>query len=143
MAKPDPALLDPARYPFTCTIEPRFGDLDVNLHINNAAMAGLIEEGRVRFHLGIGYRELLVDRTSLVASLQIDYLGEANYPDAIALHCAIESVGRTSHRVASLVTQNVRPIAFARTTLVTLGRGEPIALPADFRQALAPWMLDA
>src|SRR3546814_12939275 len=61
-----------------------------DLHINNAAMAGLIEEGRVRFHLGIGYRELLVDRTSLVASLQIAYLGEANYPDAIALHCAIE-----------------------------------------------------
>ena len=34
MAKPDPALLNPARYPFTTTIEPRFGDLDVNLHVN-------------------------------------------------------------------------------------------------------------
>ena len=50
MAKPDPALLDPARYPFRCSIETRYRDLDSNLHINNGVMASLLEEGRVRFH---------------------------------------------------------------------------------------------
>lgn len=143
MAKPDPTLLDPARYPFSCRIEPRFGDLDVNLHVNNVAMAGMLEDGRVRFHRRIGYRDLLVNLTSMVASLQIDYLGEGNYPDPITVHSAIESVGRTSHRLASLITQNGRLIAFARTTLVTVGPEGPAPLPDAFRLSLAPWMLAA
>ena len=46
MAKPDPALLDPARYPFHCTLETRYCDLDSNLHINNGVMASLLEEAR-------------------------------------------------------------------------------------------------
>lgn len=143
MAKPDPALLDPARYPFSCTIEPRFGDLDVNLHINNVAMAGMLEDGRVRFHRRIGYRDMLVNLTSMVASLQIDYLGEGNYPEPITVHSAIEGVGRTSHRLASLISQNGRLIAFARTTIVTVGPEGPSPLPDHFRQALVPWMLGA
>ena len=121
MPKPDPTLLDPTRYQFSCTSEPRFGDLDVNMHINNVAMAGMLEDGRVRFHHRIGYRDLLANLTSMVASLQIDYLGEGNYPDPITVHCAVESVGRTSHRLANLITQNDRLIAFARTTIVTVG----------------------
>ena len=143
MPKPDPALLDPARYPFSCTIEPRFGDLDVNLHINNVAMAGMLEDGRVRFHRRTGYRDALANMSLMVASLQIDYLGEGNYPDPITLHCAIKDVGRTSHSLASLLTQNGRLIVFARTTIVTVGPEGPTPLPDHFKQTLTRWMLGA
>lgn len=143
MAKPDPALLNPARYPFACSIEPRFGDLDVNLHINNVAMAGMLEDGRVRFHRRSGYRELLVGCTSMVASVAIEYLGEANYPDSVAIACAMEHVGRTSHRLVQLVTQNGQPLVFARTVLVTVGPEGPAALPESFAASVAPWMLRA
>lgn len=143
MAKPDPALLDPARYPFSCTIEPRFGDLDVNMHINNVAMAGMIEDGRVRFHCAIGYRDLLAGRTSMVASMHIDYLGEGSYPAPVTVHCAIESLGRTSHCLLNLVTQGESPIVFARSTMVTVGPEGPSPLPDDFKRSVGRWMLAA
>lgn len=141
MAKPDPALLDPSRYPFACIIEPRFSDLDVNMHINNVAMAGMLEDARVRFHRASGYRAVLVGKTSMVASIAIEYLGEASYPESIAVACALEQIGRTSHRLVQVVTQNGKPLVFARTVLVTVGPDGPSALPETFIAAAQPWML--
>ncbi len=143
MAKPDPALLDPARYPFTTTIDPRFGDLDVNLHVNNVAMAGLLEDSRVRFHRQCGYRDLLVGMTSMVASVAIEYLGEAAYPDGVEIGCAMEHVGRTSHRLVQVAAQHGKPIVFARTVLVTVGPDGPAPLPESFATSIEPWMLRA
>ncbi|GGC04179.1 hypothetical protein GCM10011494_23310 [Novosphingobium endophyticum] len=143
MAKPDPALLDPARYPFSCTIETRFSDLDVNMHINHVALAGMVEDGRVRFHQKIGYSDLLVNQSSMVANLQVDFLGEGQYPAAIAVHSAVGEVGRTSHRIINLVTQDGRLIALAQTTIVAVGPDGPSPLPDRFRQAIPQWMLRA
>lgn len=143
MAKPDPALLDAARYPFSCTIEPRFGDLDINMHLNNVAMAGIVEDGRVRFHRRVGYGDVLGNLSSMVASLQIDYLGEGRYPDAVTIYGAVEALGRTSHRIVNLLAQGERPIAFARSTIVTVGPEGPTPLPEGFRQGLDRWMLGA
>lgn len=143
MARPDPALLDPRRYPFSCTIEPRFGDLDVNLHVNNVAIASLLEDGRVRFHHRIGYRDLLVGKTSMVASTAIEYLGEASYPESITIAGALESLGRTSHTVVQLLSQGGTPLVFARTVLVTVGPDGPSPLPASFAASVAGWMLQS
>lgn len=141
MPKPDPALLDPARYPFSCRIEPRFGDLDVNMHINNVAMVGFFEDGRVRFHRQSGYREGLVGLSSMIASVAIEYLGEGHYPDALTVHCAVEHLGRTSHRLVQLVTQDDRTVAFARSTMVTVGKDGPAPLPAVFADQAREWSL--
>lgn len=141
MPRPDPALLDPARYPFGCRIEPRFGDLDVNMHVNNAAMAGYLEEGRVRFHRASGYRDDLAGLTSMVASVAIEYLGQVHYPDEVELRCAIETIGRTSHAFTQLVLQRGRPAVFARTVLVTVSAKGPAPAPPAFVAAAAAWML--
>ena len=42
MAKPDPALLDPTRYPHSVEIPTRYADCDPNNHINNVALAAII-----------------------------------------------------------------------------------------------------
>ncbi|MCT2401286.1 acyl-CoA thioesterase [Novosphingobium mangrovi (ex Huang et al. 2023)] len=141
MAKPDPALLDPARYPFTCTTEPRFGDLDVNMHINNVAMACLLEDARVRFHRACGYRDLLVGKASMVASVAIEYIGEASYPECVQIACAMEHIGRTSHRLVQVVTQGGKPLVFARTVLVTVDPEGPSPLPDTFAASTTAWML--
>lgn len=146
MPRPDPALLDSARYPFSSTIEPRFGDLDVNMHINNVAMAGFLEDGRVRFHRDSGYREGLAGSdgnrlSSMIASVAIEYLGEAHYPDPVTIHCAVEDTGRTSHRLIQLVTQGGRLVAFCRSTMVTVGQDGPAPLPARFTEQTARWRL--
>ena len=40
---------DPAAYATSLTLDTRFGDMDVNGHLNNVAFARLFEETRVRF----------------------------------------------------------------------------------------------
>lgn len=141
MARPDPALLDPARYPFSCNIQPRFGDLDVNMHVNNVAMAGMLEDARVRFHRQAGHRARLAGISTMVASIAIEYLGETSYPDDIAIACAVEHVGRTSHRVVQMAMQDERPLVFARTVVVAVGPEGPYPLPDDFVLTAQSWML--
>lgn len=149
MARPDPALLDAARYPFSSTIEPRFGDLDVNLHINNVAMAGFIEDSRVRFHRASGYRDWLIGRdgnaglSSMIVSVNIEYLGQAHYPDPVTIHCAVEKSGRSSHQLVQVVMQGDRTVAFARSVMVTVGQDGPAPLPEGFVQTIQDWSLRA
>lgn len=143
MAKPDPALLNPARYPFCYRIEPRFGDLDINLHINNVAMASMMEEAGGRFQRASGYVHALGEMTTMVASVSIDYLDQGSYPEPIDFYVAAESVGRTSHVLAKLAIQGERVIAFSRAVLVTVNAHGPAPLPGPFVDQLNPWRLDA
>jgi acyl-CoA thioester hydrolase len=143
MPRPDPALLDPARYPFHCEIETRFGDIDVNQHINNVALVGLLEEGRVRFHRISGYHSAIAGVTSMVASIAVEFLGQSYFPDPLAMHVAPSLIGRSSHTLDQLVTQNGRVVAYARAVLVCTGEGGPVPLPDSFRESVRPWMLKA
>lgn len=141
MAKPDPALLDPARYPFHCAIEPRFGDLDINMHLNNVALAGILEEGRVRFHHASRYHQVVAGITSMAASFAVEYLGQAHYPAPLDVHVAAIRVGRTSHALGQLVMQEGRPVAYAQAVLVCVRDDRPAEIPAAFIQSIEPWML--
>lgn len=143
MPKPDPALLEPARYPFTCRIEPRFGDLDVNLHINNVALASMMEEAHVRFHRASNYGARLAGLSSMVASVSIEYLAEGSYPEAVEFHVAIEHIGRSSHVLVKLATQAGRIVAFSRTAIVTVGADGPTPMPAAFVEESDRWRLRA
>lgn len=143
MAKPDPALLDTARYPFSCRIEPRFGDLDVNMHINNVAMAGILEDARVRFFRAAGGHQHLAGLSTMVASIAIEYLGETHYPDAVTVHGAVERIGRTSQQVLQVVTQDGNPVVFARTVIVMVGLNGPAPLTDAYFENARQWMLAA
>jgi acyl-CoA thioester hydrolase len=143
MPRPDPALLDPARYPFHCGIETRFSDIDVNQHINNVALVGLMEEGRVRFHRISGYHGAMTGLTSMVASIAVEFLGQSYFPDPLEMHVAPSRIGNTSHTLDQLVTQNGRIVAYAQTVLVSMADGAPVALPDGFRDSVRRWMLKA
>ncbi|MCB2078881.1 MAG: acyl-CoA thioesterase [Novosphingobium sp.] len=145
MAKPDPALLDPARYPFDCLVETRYRDLDSNLHINNGAIASLLEEGRVRFHRESGFNEIAarINMTMMVASITIDYLGESLFPDPLEMHVGCAHIGRTSNRLAQLVTQKGRVVVFAQAVMVCVANGQPTPIPDEFRTSLGNWMVKA
>lgn len=137
MPKPDPALLEPSRYPYCCTIEPRFGDLDPNRHINNVAMASYLEDARVRFYSAAGFETHLRGLSVMIVSLNIEYLGEAHYPQPLEIHCAIERVGRTSLTLVHVVRQGGRDVAFARCVMVAVnGRGETETVPLALENAM-------
>lgn len=141
MARPDAALLDPARYPFRCLIEPRFSDLDTNLHINNGAIAGILEEARVRFHRASDCLAMQDGMVSMVASLAIEFVGQSFYPDPLEVHVAPSRLGRTSYALAQLVLQQGRPVIHAASTLVCMRDGAPVPLPDDWRGRIDGWML--
>lgn len=136
MAKIDPALLRPERYPFQHVITTRFADVDPNRHINNVALAAAFEDGRYRFDVSRRFHEWMEGYRVMIAANHIDYVGEAHYPAPLDLHVGTLAIGRTSWQLACLATQEGRPCAFARATLVATIDGKSAALTAGFRNAL-------
>jgi acyl-CoA thioester hydrolase len=143
MARPDPALLDPARYPFRCEIETRYRDLDSNLHVNNGVMASLLEEGRVRFHQASRFGSISADPelSAMVASVAIEYLGQSHFPEPLEMHVGAARIGTTSYELCQLVMQQGEVVAFARITLVCVKGGKPFVIPQDHREMAQPWVL--
>jgi acyl-CoA thioester hydrolase len=140
MAKPDPALLDPARYPFDTEVDVRFSDMDVNRHVNNVSLSNFVEEGRVRFHRASGYHAAIAGVGSMVASVAIEYVGQAFYPGTLHLHAGASHIGRTSYTLELLITQDDRPVVFARSVMVCTRDGKPHPIPDAFRDAVtAEW----
>ena len=141
MPRPEPALLDPARYPFTHYTTTRFADVDPNQHLNNVALAAMMEDARVRFNLAIGNAIKIGERRAMVASIGMDYLAQGHFPDPVAVHCAVDAIGRSSWTVIQLLVQNAEPIAFARSVLVAIADDRPTPVADDYRALLAQWML--
>jgi len=139
--RPDAALLDPARYPFTHNTTTRFADVDPNQHLNNVALAAMMEDARVRFNLAIGDAIKIGERRAMVASIGMDYLAQGHFPDPVSVHCAVEAIGRSSWTVIQLLAQNHVPIAFARSVLVAIAADRPTPVADDYRALLGQWML--
>lgn len=137
--KADGWRLDIARYPLRFTIPTRYGDLDSNAHLNNVAIAQLVEEARVRFHYHL--RMLGGDISPggvMVAHLSIDYLGEGEYPAGAEAGVGVVHVGGSSYRIGIGLFQNGRAFALAESVMVQVAGDQPRAAPltADQRRRL-------
>ena len=143
MARPDPALLDPSRYPFACEVPTRFADLDVNRHLNNVALAGMVEEGRVRFHQTSGFIGALRGLSAMVASMHVEFVGQGFYPQTMVAHAGAARIGRSSYTLDLLLVQDGRAVAFAESVIVCVSDGVPTELPQGFRDAVVDWMIRA
>lgn len=141
MPRPDTALLDPARYPFSHTITTRFADIDPNQHLNNVALAAMMEDARVRFNLTLGDVIRIGERRAMVASVAMEYLSQGHFPDPVTVHCAVERTGNSSWTVIQLLAQHGRPVAFARSALVAIAADRPVPIADDYRAVLAQWSL--
>ena len=141
MAKPDPALLDPAHYPFQLDIATRFGDLDMNQHINNVAMAGLFEDARVRFLYQTGTMGTAGPIQPMTASFAIEFLRQAYYPTPLTFHVGVSRIGRTSHTVVQLAMQDGAAVALAHSVVVATRDGGPCSLPAAVEAVTRQWMI--
>ena len=143
MPRPDPRLLDPARYPFTHTVTTRFADVDPNQHLNNVALAAMLEDARVRFNIAAGLNVKIGERRAMVASVGMEYLAQGHFPQPIAAHCGIEHVGRTSWSIAQLLTQAGQVVVFARSVIVAISGDRPAPVPEADRELLSYWSLKA
>jgi acyl-CoA thioester hydrolase len=98
--KPAPQLAD---YPYRVADIVRFGDLDVQGHVNNAVFATYFESGRVAMFrnsdLGIG----VPDATFVLVPQEIDFLRELRWPDNVVIGTALAEFGRSSFTVAQAI----------------------------------------
>ena len=141
MARPDAALLDPANYPWHCTIETRFGDLDMNRHVNNVALASLLEDARVRFLAASGLDDTTADIDGMVAHFAIDYLAQTHYPEPLEVYVGATNLGRSSYHQVQLVVQGGQAVAFARSVLVCVNAQGSVPLPPAFLDGVQNWLV--
>ena len=140
MAKPDPALLDPAPYPHHVEVSTRYADLDPHIHINNVALAAIIEDSRVRFYIESGHAAAMPKGAQImIVNLNIDYLAQAHYPLPVDVHSGIAEIGNRSLVLRHLLTQNGQPVGLAQATTVFVLDGKASVLPDNLRPLLAQW----
>jgi len=140
MARPDPALLDPSRYPHSVEVPTRYADCDPNNHINNVALAAIIEDARVRFHYASGFAKALPPGGQvMIVNLTIDYLAQCYYPLPITACSGVVSASGRSLRLRHLLVQNGTPAALAEAVVVYVQDGKAAALPETVTEALAQW----
>ena len=135
--RPDPVRRDPAIYPFTIEITTRFGDMDINHHINNVAYARYFEEARVKFNhngilLGDGHRlPDIVPYRTIVAAVSISYLLEGAYGPSMLVGVGISRIGKASFDMAAACFQEGRCLAVSDAVIALKaadGRGMPDSL---------------
>ncbi len=129
--------LEPAAYPRHLVLEPRYGDMDVNAHLNNVAIARLFEEARVRTLSELRKAPSRGDPSSMmIAHLGIDYLAEGRYPGTIDAALAVTDVGRSSFRLGLALFQQGRAIALADCAMVNLADRRPAPIGPELKAAL-------
>jgi acyl-CoA thioester hydrolase len=129
MAKPESWRLDPASYPISLECGTRFQDLDINRHLNNVAVAALFEDARVRLHRKA--RPLdgrPKNERTMMASVEINYLAEGNFPDPVTITSGFGRIGTSSWTVVQAMFQNGRCIATCDSVVVcrTDNQGKPL-----------------
>ena len=118
-AKPTPRLED---YPIRVGDIVRLGDIDHQGHVNNAVFATYFESGRVGLIYDQDNGLQVPGATSVVARLEIDFLGEVNWPGTVDIGTAVDEIGRSSYRFAHALFYNGACAATGRTTMVLIDR---------------------
>jgi acyl-CoA thioester hydrolase len=135
LARIDRQRLDGAAFPTTITVPTRFTDIDLLGHVNNAAAAIILQEGRGGLNRLAGLGELREGLRPVVAALTIEYVGEMYHPEPIEIETGVLSVGRTSVVVGQRARQAGRITLYAETVLVLTGDEGPTPLPEALRTA--------
>ncbi|CAH0348498.1 thioesterase family protein [soil metagenome] len=136
MAKPAPWRLEIDRYPFVKTMATRFRDLDIMGHVNNVAMAGIFETARVHFHRHLGRHPQDQGVRWLIASVHVEYLQEAHFPDEVTVGCSIAKIGNTSWTIYAAAFQNGECVATCDCVVVTHGPGGRRVVDGALRTAM-------
>ncbi|WP_422058812.1 acyl-CoA thioesterase [Sphingopyxis sp.] len=129
MPKPESWRLDAASYPAHIELQTRFQDMDINGHLNNVAFAALFESGRVLLNREVRpLTERPANERTMVAMVEINYLGEGNFPDPVTITSGIGRIGTSSWTIVQAMFQNGRAIASCDTVVVcrTDGQAKPL-----------------
>ncbi len=133
-----------AIYPFHTEVQVRLSDLDFARHVNNAAVAALHEEVRVRFHLEYFGAQNVFERQDggggVIAYISMHYLREIFHNQSLIGCAGIARIGNTSYTVAHALFQNDQCVGEAECVIAMRDKG--VAAPLDpTARALLQWLL--
>ena len=125
-------------------IQLRWGDMDINNHINNVQFARLFEEARVR-----SFARWLVERpdglSMVLARQDIEFRAVLAYSlEPVRVDARITRLGRSSFAMGlTMHAPDGTVCAFAETTMVSVDPdGKPTALSDSVREALSAQLGD-
>ncbi len=143
MTKPAPYRLLAKSYPFRTLLQTRYADLDVNVHINNVAIATLFEEGRVRLlsegRADPGLRQF----AAVVVSANFTYLREGVYGVDVEMACGIAKIGTSSWTIHGAAFQNGVAIATCDSVGVYVKDGAAAPMSDAWRARLNTYLIHA
>ncbi len=135
------------RYPFTITLNTRYGDCDMMGHVNNVAYASLFEESRIQFGMALHQSDRLnpferKDRLMIVAT-HIFYLAELNYPSAITIGVGIVRVGNSSYTLScGMFNEQGGCVAVNQSTIASGENGKSAPISDELRQAASRFLMN-
>lgn len=136
----------PPTAPLELSLQLRWGDMDVNAHVNNVQFARLFEEARVR-SFATWFPAVFGRVGALIASQTIDFRAPLAYsPEPVTIRVGIARIGRTSYTMAmSLVAPDGTTSAVAETTMVLTDPAtqRPTPIPDDVRAVLEAQVIAA
>jgi acyl-CoA thioester hydrolase len=142
--KAPPERLNEAVYPYWIEISTRFGDMDVNGHLNNVAFAQFFEDSRVSFNRAMLFEGGWLDPSArdfrvLVAGVDIAYVREGVYGPPVRAGIGVLRAGTSSFALGSAVFQDGQCLAVSDAAVVI--KSPAGTLPDELRARLAAQML--
>ncbi len=131
----DRARLDTGVFPYRFEIGTRFSDMDKVGHVNNVAVADLLQEGRNRF---IHALDLMgaAPCALVVASLNVEFAGDLFHPAPVEISIGVLEIGRSSYRIGEVIRQSGRIAVYAEVVQVARNGSGATALPEPWRPLL-------
>jgi acyl-CoA thioester hydrolase len=121
-------------------VEPvRFRDLDPMGHVNNAVFLTYLEQARNAFFEQQGLSIAIADMNMVVARVEIDFRAPVRLGQEVEVAVRATRFGTKSFDLDYELTVDGEIVAEAKTVQVAYdyGRGEPIAIPAGWREKLS------
>ncbi len=144
MAKPEGWRLNLAAYPIILESDTRFQDMDINGHLNNVAFASLFENARVQLHRKARpWTERPKNERTMVASVEINYLREGNFPAPVTIGSGIGRIGNSSWVVVQAMFQKGQCIGTCDSVIVCRTDNEAKPLRAEILAELEEMMAKA
>jgi acyl-CoA thioester hydrolase len=117
----------------------RFRDLDPMGHVNNAVFLTYLEQARIAFFEQQGLSVELADMNLVVARVEIDFRAPVRLGREVEIAVRAGRFGTKSFDFEYELTVDGEIVAEAKSVQVAYdyGRGEAVAIPADWREKLS------
>jgi acyl-CoA thioester hydrolase len=122
-----------ADFPHHMTDNIRFGDIDMQGHVNNVTFARFVESGRVGYSHDPVLGFSVPDAGFAVRRVVIDYLAEMHFPGTVTIATRVQRIGTSSLVLDHALFFNEACTATAESVLVLIDRKNrrPRAFPAE------------